>query len=142
MYATVQDCIDRRGEESLRPLADDPHADTPAWKELEAALEECRAEPGHALKAAALAKAFETTFEYAWKGFKREAGQAGLEAYSPRDAIKSAGQLGIIEELEDWNQFLNARNLSVHDYIGMDDADMLDLVGRFRDQVGRLLEAG
>ena len=31
---------------------------------------------------------------------------------------------------------------SVHDYIGMDDADMLDLVGRFRDEVGRLLEAG
>ena len=33
-------------------------------------------------------------------------------------------------------------NLSVHDYIGMDDAEMLDLVGRFRDEVGRLLEAG
>lgn len=109
---------------------------------LEAALDECRAEPGHALKAAALAKAFETTFEHAWKGFKREAGQAGLEAYSPRDAIKSAAQLGIIEELEDWNQFLNARNLSVHDYVGMDDADMLALVGRFRDEVRRLLHRG
>lgn len=40
MYASVQDCIDRRGEESLRPLADDPHADTLAWTELEAALED------------------------------------------------------------------------------------------------------
>ena len=109
---------------------------------LEAALDECRAEPGHPLRAAALAKAFETTFEYAWKGFKREAGQAGLEAYSPRDALKSAAQLGIIEELDDWNQFLNARNLSVRDFVGMDDAEMLDLVGRFRDEVGRLLEPG
>ena len=109
---------------------------------LEAALDECRAEPGHPLRAAALAKAFETTFAYAWKGFKREADRAGLEAYSPRDALKSAAQLGIIEELEDWNQFLNARNLSVRDYIGMDDAEMLDLVGRFRDEVRRLLGPG
>ncbi len=38
MYASVQDCIDRRGEESLRELADDPHADTLAWSGLEAAL--------------------------------------------------------------------------------------------------------
>lgn len=40
MYASVQDCIDRRGEENLRPLADDPHAETLAWDELEAALED------------------------------------------------------------------------------------------------------
>lgn len=38
MYATVQDCIDRRGEENLRELADDPHADTLAWSGLEEAL--------------------------------------------------------------------------------------------------------
>lgn len=40
MYASVQDCIDRRGEESLRELADDPHADTLAWSGLEEALED------------------------------------------------------------------------------------------------------
>lgn len=40
-YATVQDCIDRRGgEEPLRELADDPHADTLAWGALERALED------------------------------------------------------------------------------------------------------
>ena len=31
---------------------------------------------------------------------------------------------------------------SVHDYVGMDDADMLALVGRFRDEVRRLLDQG
>ena len=40
MYATVQDCIDRRGEEALRELADDPHADDLAWSALESALED------------------------------------------------------------------------------------------------------
>ncbi len=39
-YATVRDCVERRGEEDLRPLADDPHAETLAWDELEAALED------------------------------------------------------------------------------------------------------
>jgi len=39
-------------------------------------LGECEAEPENALRFAALAKAFETTFEYVWKHFKREADQA------------------------------------------------------------------
>lgn len=43
---------------------------------LDAALGECEAEPENALRFAALAKAFETTFEYVWKHFKREADQA------------------------------------------------------------------
>ena len=38
MYASVQDCIDRRGEEGLRMLVDDPHAEAPAWSVLELAL--------------------------------------------------------------------------------------------------------
>lgn len=38
MYATVQDCIDRRGEEGLRELADDPIAGELAWSGLERAL--------------------------------------------------------------------------------------------------------
>ena len=40
MYASIQDCIDRRGEESLRELADDPHAHALAWSGLEAALDD------------------------------------------------------------------------------------------------------
>ena len=75
-----------------------------------------------------------------WKYFKREADQAGLETYSPRDALKSAAQLQIIHDLELWNQFLNARNLSVHDYVGMDDATILGLVQQFRCEVKRLID--
>jgi len=44
------------------------------------------------------------------------------------DALRFAAQLQIIDDLDVWNQFLNARNLSVHDYVGMDDATMLQLV--------------
>jgi len=45
----------------------------------------------------------------------------------------------VIDDLELWFEFLNARNLSVHDYVGMDDATVLALVRRFRDEVARLL---
>ena len=106
---------------------------------LDAALDECDHEPENALRQAALAKAFESTFEYAWKFLKREADRAGLEAYSPRDALKFAVQLKVIDDLELWNQFLNARNLSVHDYVGMDDAAILQVVRKFRDQANLLV---
>ena len=55
---------------------------------LEAALLECGAAPDNPLRLAALAKAFESTFEYVWKNFKREADQAGLETYSPRTVLQ------------------------------------------------------
>lgn len=106
---------------------------------LDAALAECDADPDNGLRQAALAKTFESTFEYVWKYFKREADQAGLETYSPRDALKSAAQLQLIDDLELWNQFLNARNLSVHDYVGMDQETTLKLVRQFRDQVKQLM---
>lgn len=106
---------------------------------LAAALSECDSEPGNLLRQAALAKAFESTFEYVWKHLKHEADQAGFEAYSPRDALKFAAQLKMINDLELWNQFLNARNLSVHDYVGMDDATVLQLVHQFHDEVNRLI---
>lgn len=110
-----------------------------AFELLEAALQELESEPENRLRLAALAKAFESTFEYVWKAFKRQADEAGLETYSPRDALKAAAQLGTIADLDHWNRFLNARNLSVHDYIGMDDGDTVSLVQEFTDEVRKLL---
>lgn len=44
-YATVADCIARRGEDAVRMLADDPHTDgTPAYTALEAALGDASSE--------------------------------------------------------------------------------------------------
>jgi nucleotidyltransferase substrate binding protein (TIGR01987 family) len=110
-----------------------------AFSLLESAIEQCTTDRGNQLLHAALAKAFETTFEYLWKALKREADQAGLETYSPRDALKAAAQLKLIDDLELWNQFLNARNLSVHDYVGMEDEEMIGLVRQFRDRLRSLL---
>ncbi len=105
---------------------------------LDAALVAFDQDPSDALRSAALSKAFEVAFEYAWKEFKRKANDAGLEVYSPRDAIKAAARLRTIDDPEPWNIFLNARNLSVHDYVGLDDERFVAIVRDFAEAVRRL----
>lgn len=84
---------------------------------------------------AAAAKTFEVSFEYAWKALKREADLAGLETYSPRDAIKAGAQLKLINDVELWNRFINSRNLSVHDYVGISDQDFRQVMALFLKEV-------
>ncbi|HQH26757.1 MAG TPA: HI0074 family nucleotidyltransferase substrate-binding subunit [Oligoflexia bacterium] len=105
---------------------------------LESALKRETKDQDRALTFAARAKAFEVAFEYTWKCFKRAADQAGLEVYSPRDAIKAAAQMKLIADLEKWQQFLNARNLSVHDYIGIEDDSFAKLIAEFLAEARRL----
>lgn len=72
---------------------------------------------------AGIVKSFEVALEYAWKEMKSRAIDAGLEAYSPKDCVRVAAKLGLIESPEKWIVFINIRNLSVHDYIGVSDED-------------------
>ncbi|MDF0673697.1 MAG: HI0074 family nucleotidyltransferase substrate-binding subunit [Nitrospira sp.] len=59
---------------------------------------------------------FEFTFELFWKSLKAYAEQTGLEAYSPKDSIRTAFQLGVIPEHSDWFHMLEDRNLTSHTY--------------------------
>ncbi len=88
--------------------------------------------------AAGISKSFEICFEYAWKEMKRQAIAHGLEVYSPRDAIKAAGRLGLVADVELWLGFLEDRNLSVHDYLGIDDQAYLETIKRFLAQAREL----
>jgi nucleotidyltransferase substrate binding protein (TIGR01987 family) len=90
--------------------------------------------------AAGISKSFEICFEYAWKKMKLKANEHGLEAYSPRDAIKAAGRIGLIEDVEAWLGYLEDRNLSVHDYLGIDDQEYLATIKRFLLSVEKLLK--
>ena len=72
-----------------------------------------------------IAKSFEISVEYAWKYFQRCAIEEGLEAFSPKDAIKMAGRLGMIGDVEAWLEFLENRNLAVHNYLGLLESEFL-----------------
>ncbi len=85
-----------------------------------------------------IAKAFELAMEYSWKYLKAEALDAGLEANSPRDAIKQAGVLGIIKDVEKWLKFLRIRNIAVHDYLGVSQEDYLNAAREFLVELKKL----
>lgn len=61
---------------------------------------------------------FESTFELLWKCFQAACRDAGLTAYSPRDSMRGAFQLGLIEDDPVWLAMLEDRNLTSHTYHG------------------------
>lgn len=86
-----------------------------------------------------ISKTYETCLEYAWKYFKRRATEEGIEAYSPKEAIKIAGRLRIIDDVEKWLDFLEDRNLSVHDYLGISQEDYLKTIKKFLVEVEKVV---
>ena len=87
---------------------------------------------------AAIVKSFEVCFEYAWRHMKLKAAAEGLEIYSPREAIKAAGRIGLINDVETWLDDLENRNLSVHDYLGITKEDYLKSIKKFLLRVKNL----
>lgn len=67
---------------------------------------------------AGIIKAFEFTFELAWKTFQKIAIDEGLEAGGPKSSLKQAFKMNIIQnEAESiWLQMLEDRNLMSHTY--------------------------
>lgn len=61
-------------------------------------------------------KRFELCFDLAWKSAKLYAKIKGVECYSPRDCLKAAFQLNLIEHNEKWLRMIEDRNLTTHLY--------------------------
>ncbi|SRR5258708_10404078 len=59
---------------------------------------------------------FEFTFELFWKLLQTILTDNGIQSYGPKNAIREAGKMGIIEDVEQWLTFLTARNLTSHTY--------------------------
>lgn len=72
-------------------------------------------------------KSYEVLVELAWKYFKYRVEDEGLHAPSPKESVRKAATIGIISDPEKWIKFIEARNLSVHDYFGLDNEGFLKL---------------
>lgn len=60
---------------------------------------------------------FEFAFELAWKVLKSFLElEKGIRVYSPRDAIKEAFRVGLIEDDPNWLKMMETRNLTSHVY--------------------------
>lgn len=80
-------------------------------------LEKYAQQPIHSeLERAGIIQLFEMTFELAWKVLKDYLEAQGYLANSPREAIKLAFQIGVIEDGHTWLEALSNRNLTTHTY--------------------------
>jgi nucleotidyltransferase substrate binding protein (TIGR01987 family) len=84
-------------------------------------------------------KRFEVAFEYSWKLMKAVIEHEGSEAYGPRPAIQEANRLGLIDDPEYWAVALDARNGSVHDYLGITHDEYLKVIKKFIKENEKLL---
>ncbi len=59
---------------------------------------------------------FEFCFELAWKLMASVAQYKGVDVNNPRDAIRTAAKLGLIDDPTQWLKLLEVRNLTAHTY--------------------------
>lgn len=68
------------------------------------------------LERAGLIQLFEVTFELCWKVLKDYLEAEGYIVKGPRDTIKQAFQMGLLEDGHVWIDALSDRNLTTHTY--------------------------
>lgn len=85
-----------------------------------------------------ISKSFEVCLEYTWKYLKKKTQEEGFEVYSPKEAIKYAGKMKLIDNVEKWLDFLKDRNMAVHDYLGVSDEAYLETIENFLSEVKKL----
>jgi nucleotidyltransferase substrate binding protein (TIGR01987 family) len=79
---------------------------------------------------AGLIQFFEITFELAWNTMKDFMEEQGFnELRSPRDTIKKAFEIGLIQDGHQWLETLQNRNLTAHTY---DEATAEKVVSEIR----------
>ncbi|HLW72467.1 MAG TPA: HI0074 family nucleotidyltransferase substrate-binding subunit [Candidatus Babeliales bacterium] len=61
-------------------------------------------------------QAFEFCYELAWKMMKRVLGTQGINAESPKDVMRNAALVKLIDDPEIWFGFQEKRNLTVYIY--------------------------
>lgn len=78
---------------------------------------------------------FEFTFELAWKLAKALLSHSGIEASTPRAAIKEAFHAGMIEDGQAWIDMLEDRNKTSHIY---DEKTALKIYGKIKNTYCKL----
>lgn len=94
-------------------------AEHPVYKDFEKAVENLNEVLGlknDPIQRDAAFKRFELCFDLAWKSLKVYARKEGIDCYSPRNCIKTAFQLELIDYDENWLSMIEDRNRAAHIY--------------------------
>lgn len=84
---------------------------------------------------------FEFCFELSWKFMQAVARFQGLAANSPRESIRVAAQLGLIDNPEVWFGYLEALNLTTHTYDESTADEVYQVAKEFVGDGKRFLQA-
>ncbi len=84
-------------------------------------------------------KAFEVAVEYGWRTLKRKVMEEGLDPQSPKGAVRDAAKIDLIDNVEAWLGFIDARNSAVHDYFSISEKEYCDLAKEFITEAEKLL---
>jgi len=84
-----------------------------AFSRLEAA---CAQEKYSELELAGLVQTYEFTFELCWKTLKDLLTLEGYEVNSPRETLRKAFEMSLIDDADRWLNALDSRNLLSHVY--------------------------
>ena len=76
----------------------------------------CEQEEYNDLELAGLVQTFNFTFELCWKTLKDLLTSEGYEVNSPRETIRKAFEMSLIDNVEQWFNALESRNLLSHIY--------------------------
>lgn len=79
-------------------------------------LEKVLTTPRGDIQRAAAIQAFESTYDLSWKLLQARLREEGVEVSTPRAAFRAAGDAQLIESVERWLDYLDARNLTSHTY--------------------------
>ncbi|OGQ14994.1 MAG: nucleotidyltransferase [Deltaproteobacteria bacterium RIFCSPHIGHO2_02_FULL_40_11] len=105
-----------------------------AFKDLEATIK--LKNPSKAERAG-LIQFFEMTFELSWKTIKDYLEAQGYQVNGPREALKQAFQIHLLEEGHLWMKALEDRNLTTHTY---DEAISQKIESLIRDKYYLILK--
>lgn len=111
-----------------------------AVERLSAAIDVYKKNPNNDIYQDALIQRFEFTFELSWKALKEFMIENGLkdDLNFPKQILKEAYQLKLIENENVWLEMLNTRNLTSHIY-DENTANRIshDICEKFWDEIAR-----
>lgn len=93
----------------------------------------------------AVIQRFEYTYELAWKMMKRQleaesATPATIDGLSFRDLLRDAAEKGLIEEVEVWFEYRDARNRTSHTYDSLNASEVYEVALKFFPKAKALLD--
>jgi nucleotidyltransferase substrate binding protein (TIGR01987 family) len=84
---------------------------------------------------------FEYCFELSWKVAKRVLEESGVTtATTPKSVIRELGNRGWIKSVEQWFDFLNARNASAHTYVNKTAQEVFLKARQFPNECRALIQ--